>query len=149
MWYLIGTIIFCCACFYFYFGHSVVILFWKCMKHDVKISYFELAKMKKDKVNIEKLLKYAIRLKEQGDYDVKIREMMLHELSGGDLSNVVKLLLTAKKKNTDLAFYQAAIIDLEEINKKKKLISQASRAASSTTTAQGTETKETTSEQKN
>ena len=95
MWYIIGAIALFCICFYFYFGHSAMILFWKCMKHDVKISFVELAKMKKDKVNIDKLLKIALKLKEQGGYDVKIKDMMQHECSGGDLSNVVSLLLSA------------------------------------------------------
>lgn len=120
MWYIIGAIALFCICFYFYFGHSAMILFWKCMKHDVKISFVELAKMKKDKVNIDKLLKIALKLKEQGGYDVKIKDMMQHECSGGDLSNVVSLLLSAKKKKTELTYSQAAIIDLEEVNKRKQ-----------------------------
>lgn len=120
MWYIIGAIALFCICFYFYFGHSAMILFWRCMKHDVKISFVELAKMKKDKVNIDKLLKIALKLKEQGGYDVKIKDMMQHECSGGDLSNVVSLLLSAKKKKTELTYSQAAIIDLEEVNKRKQ-----------------------------
>ena len=65
-------------------------------------------------------MKIALKLKEQGGYDVKIKDMMQHECSGGDLSNVVSLLLSAKKKKTELTYSQAAIIDLEEVNKRKQ-----------------------------
>lgn len=120
MWYLVGAIVLFCTCFYYFFGHTAVMMFWKCLKLDVKLNYFELAGMKRKKVDINKLLKFAIKLKEQGDYDVKIKDLMQHEQSGGDIANVTNLLLTARKKKTELTYSQAAIMDMEEINQKKK-----------------------------
>ncbi len=120
MWYLVGAIVLFCVCFYYFFGHTAVMMFWKCLKLDVKLNYFELAGMKRKKVDINKLLKFAIKLKEQGDYDVKIKDLMQHEQSGGDIANVTNLLLTARKKKTELTYSQAAIMDMEEINQKKK-----------------------------
>lgn len=120
MWYLVGAIVLFCLCFYYFFGHTAVMMFWKCLKLDVKLNYFELAGMKRKKVDINKLLKFAIKLKEQGNYDVRIKDLMQHEQSGGDIANVTNLLLTARKKKTELTYSQAAIMDMEEINKKKK-----------------------------
>lgn len=103
-------------------------MFWKCLKLDVKLNYFELAGMKRKKVDINKLLKFAIKLKEQGNYDVRIKDLMQHEQSGGDIANVTNLLLTARKKKTELTYSQAAIMDMDEINAKLKTKSQKQEA---------------------
>lgn len=128
MWYLVGAIVLFCLCFYYFFGHTAVMMFWKCLKLDVKLNYFELAGMKRKKVDINKLLKFAIKLKEQGNYDVRIKDLMQHEQSGGDIANVTNLLLTARKKKTELTYSQAAIMDMDEINAKLKAKSQKQEA---------------------
>jgi hypothetical protein len=88
------------------------------MKHDVKISYWELACMKKRGVPINDYLRTAIKLKEK-DIDVKIKDLELHAKSGGRISNVVDLLLKAKRNKIELTYHQAAIMDLDEIKHKK------------------------------
>lgn len=128
MWYLVGAIVLFCLCFYYFFGHTAVMMFWKCLKLDVKLNYFELAGMKRKKVDINKLLKFAIKLKEQGNYDVRLKDLMQHEQSGGDIANVTNLLLTARKKKTELTYSQAAIMDMDEINAKLKAKSQKQEA---------------------
>lgn len=120
MWYLIGLIALFCVSFYFFFGHAAVMMFWRCLRLDVKISYIELAKLKRQNVNIDELLRYAIKLKEQGGYDVRIKDLKSHKDSGGDLTNVTSILINARKKKIDISYTQAAMMDLEEINKKKK-----------------------------
>lgn len=118
MYWIIGIIIFCSLVFYLYFGHYAMGLFYQCMKHDVKISYWELAMMKRRGVPINDYLKTAIKLKEK-DIDVKIKDLELHAKSGGRIANVVDLLLKAKKNKIELTYHQAAIMDLDEIKHKK------------------------------
>ena len=118
MYWIIGIIIFCSLVFYLYFGHYAMTLFYQCMKHDVKISYWELAMMKKRGVPINDYLRTAIKLKEK-DIDVKIKDLELHAKSGGRIANVVDLLLKAKRNKIELTYHQAAIMDLDEIKHKK------------------------------
>ncbi len=118
MYCLIGIITLFALIFYFYFGHSAMILFYQCMKHDVRISYWELALMKKRGVPINDYLRTAIRLKEK-DIDVKIKDLELHAKSGGRIANVVDLLLKAKRNKIELTYHQAAIMDLDDIKHKK------------------------------
>ena len=89
------------------------------MKLDVRISYWELAGMKRRGIIINDLLRSAIRLKEKG-IDVKLKDFELHMKSGGNIANVVTLLLNAKSKKISLSYHEAAIMDLEEIAKKRK-----------------------------
>lgn len=119
MYWLIGIVALFIMIFYFYFGNYAMTLFYQCMKHDVRISYWELAMMKHRGVPINDLLKNAIRLKENG-IDVKIKDLELHMKSGGRIANVVSILLNAKKSKIDMTYHQAAIMDMDEINKKKK-----------------------------
>ena len=118
MYWILGIIIFCSLVFYLYFGHYAMTLFYQCMKHDVKISYWELALMKKRGVPINDYLRTAIKLKEK-DIDVKIKDLELHAKSGGRIANVVDLLLKAKRNKIELTYHQAAIMDLDEIKHKK------------------------------
>ena len=118
MYWIIGIIIFCSLVFYLYFGHYAMGLFYQCMKHDVKISYWELAMMKRRGVPINDYLKTAIKLKEK-DIDVKIKDLELHAKSGGRIANVVDLLLKAKRNKIELTYHQAAIMDLDDIKHKK------------------------------
>ena len=97
MYWIIGTISLFALIFYLYFGHYAMGLFYQCMKHDVKISYWELAMMKRRGVPINDYLRVAIKLKEK-DIDVKIKDLELHAKSGGRIGNVVDLLLKAKRK---------------------------------------------------
>ena len=120
MYWLVGGVILFCTIFYFYFGHYAMLLFYQCMKLDVRISYWELAAMKYRKVPINDLLRSAIKLKEKG-ISVKIKDLELHLKSGGRIGNVVNLLLNAKKSKIDLTYHQAAIMDLDEIAKQKKI----------------------------
>ncbi len=119
MYWLVGSVILFCLVFYFYFGHYAMLLFYQCLKLDVKINYWELAVMKFRKVPINDLLRSAIKLKEK-DISVKIKDLELHQKSGGRVGNVVNLLLKAKKSKIDLTYHQAAIMDLDEIAKQKK-----------------------------
>ena len=119
MYWLVGIVIFFCLAFYLYFGHYAMTLFYKCLKHDVKISYIELASMKARKLPINDFLVNAIKLKEKG-IDVKIKDFELHMKSGGRIGNVVNILLNAKKSKIDLTYHQAAIMDLDDIAKHKK-----------------------------
>lgn len=89
------------------------------MKLDVKISYWELACMKHRGVPINDLLLSAIKLKENG-ISVKMKDLELHRKSGGRIANVVNILLNAKKKKIELTYHQAAIMDMDELNKQKK-----------------------------
>ena len=118
MYWIIGIISLFALIFYLYFGHYAMGLFYQCMKHDVKISYWELAMMKKRGVPINDYLRTAIKLKEK-DIDVKIRDLELHAKSGGRIANVVDLLLKAKRNKIELTYHQAAIMDLDEIKHKK------------------------------
>ena len=118
MYWLIGIIALFALTFYLYFGHYAMGLFYQCMKHDVKISYWELAMMKRRGVPINDYLRTAIKLKEK-DIDVKIKDLELHAKSGGRIANVVDLLLKAKKNKIELTYHQAAIMDLDEIKHKK------------------------------
>jgi uncharacterized protein YqfA (UPF0365 family) len=118
MYWIIGTISLFALIFYLYFGHYAMGLFYQCMKHDVKISYWELAMMKRRGVPINDYLRTAIKLKEK-DIDVKIKDLELHAKSGGRIANVVDLLLKAKRNKIELTYHQAAIMDLDEIKHKK------------------------------
>ncbi len=118
MYWIIGTISLFALIFYLYFGHYAMGLFYQCMKHDVKISYWELAMMKRRGVPINDYLRVAIKLKEK-DIDVKIKDLELHAKSGGRIANVVDLLLKAKRNKIELTYHQAAIMDLDEIKHKK------------------------------
>ena len=118
MYWIIGTISLFALIFYLYFGHYAMGLFYQCMKHDVKISYWELAMMKRRGVPINDYLRVAIKLKEK-DIDVKIKDLELHAKSGGRIGNVVDLLLKAKRNKIELTYHQAAIMDLDEIKHKK------------------------------
>lgn len=118
MYWIIGSISLFALIFYLYFGHYAMGLFYQCMKHDVKISYLELALMKSRGVPINDYLRAAIKLKEK-DIDVKIRDLELHAKSGGKIANVVDLLLKAKKNKIELTYHQAALMDLSEIKHKK------------------------------
>lgn len=118
MYWIIGTISLFALIFYLYFGHYAMGLFYQCMKHDVKISYWELAMMKWRGVPINDYLRTAIKLKEK-DIDVKIKDLELHAKSGGRIANVVDLLLKAKRNKIELTYHQAAIMDLDEIKHKK------------------------------
>ena len=118
MYWIIGTISLFALIFYLYFGHYAMGLFYQCMKHDVKISYWELAMMKRRGVPINDYLRTAIKLKEK-DIDVKIKDLELHAKSGGRIGNVVDLLLKAKRNKIELTYHQAAIMDLDEIKHKK------------------------------
>ena len=118
MYWLIGIIALFALIFYLYFGHYAMGLFYQCMKHDVKISYWELACMKRRGVPINDYLRTAIKLKEK-DIDVKIKDLELHAKSGGRIANVVDLLLKAKRNKIELTYHQAAIMDLDEIKHKK------------------------------
>ena len=119
MYWLIGIIALFALAFYLYFGHYAMSLFYQCMKHDVRISYWELALMKKRGVPINDYLRTAIKLKEKG-IDVKIKDLELHAKSGGRIANVVELLLKAKRNKIELTYHQAAIMDLEEVAKHRK-----------------------------
>ena len=120
MYWLIGIIALFIMIFYFYFGNYAMTLFYKCMKHDVRISYWELALMKARGVPINDFLVNAIKLKEKG-IDVKIKDFELHMKSGGRVPNVVNILLNAKKAKIDMTYHEAAIKDLDEVNRKKKI----------------------------
>ena len=119
MYWLIGIIALFALAFYLYFGHYAMSLFYQCMKHDVRISYWELALMKKRGVPINDYLRTAIKLKEKG-IDVKIKDLEPHAKSGGRIANVVELLLKAKRNKIELTYHQAAIMDLEEVAKHRK-----------------------------
>ncbi len=121
MYLLIGIVTLFILIFYFYFGHSAMILFYQCLKHDVRVNYWELAVMKKNGVPINDFLKFAIKLKEK-DIDVKIKDFELHRKSGGRVSNVVDILLKAKRNKVDLTYHQASIMDLDDIAKHKKAV---------------------------
>ena len=120
MYWLIGIIALFIMIFYFYFGNYAMTLFYQCMKHDVRISYWELAMMKHRGAPINDFLVNAIKLKEKG-IDVKIKDFELHMKSGGRVSNVVNILLNAKKAKIDMTYHEAAIKDLDEVNRKKKI----------------------------
>ena len=119
MYWLIGIIALFALTFYLYFGHYAMSLFYQCMKHDVRISYWELALMKKRGVPINDYLRTAIKLKEKG-INVKIKDLELHAKSGGRIANVVELLLKAKRNKIELTYHQAAIMDLEDVAKHRK-----------------------------
>ena len=121
MYWLIGIVTLFILIFYFYFGHSAMILFYQCLKHDVRVNYWELAVMKKNGVPINDFLKFAIKLKEK-DIDVKMKDLELHRKSGGRVSNVVDILLKAKRNKVDLTYHQASIMDLDDIAKHKKAL---------------------------
>ena len=131
MYLLIGIVTLFILIFYFYFGHSAMILFYQCLKHDVRVNYWELAVMKKNGVPINDFLKFAIKLKEK-DIDVKIKDFELHRKSGGRVSNVVDILLKAKRNKVDLTYHQASIMDLDDIAKHKKAIGDSQPAESKT-----------------
>lgn len=117
MYYLVGSVALAILIFYLYFGHQTVVLFWKGLKLDVKMNYWELAKMKKNGVNIPLLLNNAIKLKENG-IDVNIVDLENHQKSGGSINTLVNLLLNAKKNKIELSYTKAALMSLDsEINK--------------------------------
>ena len=116
-------------------------LFYKCLKHDVKISYIELASMKARKLPINDFLVNAIKLKEKG-IDVKIKDFELHMKSGGRIGNVVNILLNAKKSKIDLTYHQAAIMDLDDIAKHKKASNNNVKSNNDNSSSDTTETAE-------
>lgn len=90
----------------------------------VDVSIFRLMNMKYRKIHAPTILNALIILKK---YDIKVDLLKLEELflSGGNLKNVVNVLIKAKQLKTTLSFDQACEIDRKGIDIVKYLEAKA------------------------
>lgn len=108
---IIGAIIL----IYFIFKTKIIQYYLLAKFSNIKLSFLDLIFMRIRRVNIEKIVKWMITLDKERILINKFN-LEMHYLAGGDLNNVCKGLIHAKRNNLELNFKVATEADLRKVN---------------------------------
>lgn len=100
---------------YFIYKTKIIQFYLLAKFSNIKISLLDLIFMRIRRVNIEIIVQCMITLDKER-ISVNKFDMETHYLAGGDLSNVCKGLINAKRNNLELDFKVASNADLRKLN---------------------------------
>lgn len=96
----------------FLFWFFSILLWISAMFSGVRISPFQLGWMRIRNVPPTKIIRSLLEAHQAGLRSINRSDLEAHHMSGGDVTNLIHALVSAKKANIPLSFQQAAAIDL-------------------------------------
>lgn len=105
----------CLVLLYFILKTKIIQFYFIAKFSYIKLSFFDLIFMKIKSLNIEKIVGCLITL-EKEKIPVNKFDLEVHYLAGGDVINISKGLINAKRNNLKLDFKVAAEADLRKMD---------------------------------